>query len=73
MDEGCPEGADEAPTDRGIPIPKPFVDFQGMIRAGGRVDATLVSYNTKHPILLQSDHRVLYLITKHVHTHGHLR
>ncbi|XP_048579040.1 uncharacterized protein LOC125560752 [Nematostella vectensis] len=50
----------------------PFVDDKGIIRVGGRVDAALVSYDTRHPILLPSDHRGALLITRHVHKHGHL-
>ena len=49
----------------------PFVDDQGTIRVGGRVDTALVSYDAKHPILLPSNHRVSFLITKHVHARGH--
>ena len=49
----------------------PFVDDKGIIRVGGRVDAALVSYDTRHPILLPSDHRVAFLITRHIHDKGH--
>jgi len=49
----------------------PFIDDKGIIRVGGRVDAALVSYDTKHPILLPSNHRVSFLITRHAHMHGH--
>ncbi|XP_048577231.1 uncharacterized protein K02A2.6-like [Nematostella vectensis] len=50
----------------------PFVDDKGIIRVGGRLDAALVSYDTRHPILLPSDHRGALLITRHVHKHGYL-
>ena len=51
----------------------PFVDDKGIMRVGGRVDAALVSYDTRHPILLPSDHRVAFLITHHIHDKGHPR
>ena len=50
----------------------PFIDDKGIIRVGGRVDAALVLYDTKHLILLPSNHRVSFLITRHAHMHGHL-
>ena len=33
-----------------------FLDGKGVIRVGGRVDEAVVSYDTKHPTLLPSDH-----------------
>ena len=33
----------------------PFLDDNGVIRIGGRVDKVIVSYDTKHPALLPSD------------------
>ena len=49
----------------------PFVDENGVIRVGGRADKALVSYETRHPALLPSNHRISLLITRHVHQHGH--
>ena len=34
----------------------PFKDENGVIRVGGRVDKALVSYETRHPILLPNKH-----------------
>ena len=34
----------------------PFKDKNGVIRAGGRVDEAIVSYETRHPALLPSNH-----------------
>ena len=45
----------------------PFIDDKGIIRVGARVDAAMVSYDTKHPILLPSNHRVPLLITSCPH------
>ena len=49
----------------------PFTDEKGVIRVGGRADKALISYDTKHPILLPYKHRLSYLITIHYHMHGH--
>ena len=46
-------------------------DENGVIRVGGRVDKALVSYETKHPILLPNKHWISYLITHHMHQFGH--
>ena len=34
----------------------PFKDENSVIRVGGRVDEAIVSYETRHPALLPSDH-----------------
>ena len=49
----------------------PFKNENGVIRVGGRVDKALVSYETKHPILLQNEHWISYLITCHMRHFGH--
>ena len=49
----------------------PFLDEKGVIRVGGRVDEAVVSYETKHPALLPSDHSISWFITTHVHQYGH--
>ena len=47
----------------------PFVE--GIIRVGGRVDKAIVSYETKHPVLLPHDHIVSRLIIQEAHRCGH--
>lgn len=49
----------------------PFKDENGIIRVGGRVDEAIVSYETRHPALLPSDHWISVLITRHAHQYGH--
>ena len=49
----------------------PFKDENGVIRVGGRVDKALVSYETRHPILLPNKHWISYLITRHMHQYSH--
>ena len=41
-----------------------------MVRVGERVDQAVVSYETRHPALLPSDHWISMLITRHVHQRG---
>lgn len=49
----------------------PFVDEEGIIRVGGRVDNALVSYETKHPAFLPYHHRIPRLIAEEAHRMGH--
>ena len=49
----------------------PFEDKDGVIRVGGRVDETVVSYEMRHPALLPSDHWISMLITRQAHQYGH--
>ncbi|XP_068742502.1 uncharacterized protein [Montipora capricornis] len=49
----------------------PYVDQEGVWRVGGRADKALVSYETRHPVLLPGDHRISRLIVQHAHQFGH--
>jgi hypothetical protein len=49
----------------------PFTDDKGIIRVGGRVDKAIVTYDSKHPVLLPKNHHISYLITKDVHQIPH--
>ena len=49
----------------------PFVDDRSIIRVGGRVDPSLLSYDNKHPALLPHKHWVSVLITRDAHQSGH--
>ena len=52
-------------------MPSPFTDDKGIIRVGGRVDKAIVTYASKHPVLLPKNHHISYLITKDVHQITH--
>ncbi|PFX34825.1 hypothetical protein AWC38_SpisGene252 [Stylophora pistillata] len=45
----------------------PFVDDEGIIRVGGRVDKAIVSYESQRPVLLPHDHSVSRLIMQDAH------
>ena len=49
----------------------PYVDLEGVVRVGGRADKALVSYETRHPVLLPRDHWISPLIVRHAHQFGH--
>ena len=49
----------------------PYVDPDGVVRVGGRADKALVSYETRHPVLLSGDHWISCLIIQHAHQLGH--
>ena len=48
----------------------PFIDDEGIIRVGGRMNKAIVSYETKHPALLPHDHKISRLITREAHQCG---
>ena len=50
----------------------PFLDQEGVWRVGGRADKALVSYETRHPVLLPGDHRISRLIVQYTNQSGHL-
>ena len=45
----------------------PFVDVKGIIRVGGRVKPSLVSYDNTRPALLPRKHWISVLVTRDVH------
>lgn len=45
----------------------PFLDDNNIIRVGGRIDNSQLSYDSKHPILLPKTNHVTDLIIKHDH------
>ncbi|XP_047995968.1 uncharacterized protein LOC125233866 isoform X2 [Leguminivora glycinivorella] len=47
----------------------PFIDSQGLLRVGGRLDASDCTYDQKHPMLLRAKHT----LTKLIFTHEHVR
>lgn len=49
----------------------PFKDDRDILRVGGRVDPTLVSYDDKRPALLPHDHHLSTLIIRNAHESCH--
>ena len=49
----------------------PFTDEKEIIRVGGRADKAIVTYDSKHPVLLPKNHHISYLITKETHETNH--
>lgn len=45
----------------------PFMDPKGLIRVGGRLDASSIPFDSKHPILLHSSHHLTKLIFEREH------
>ena len=41
----------------------PFTDEKEIIRVGERADKAIVTYDSKHPVLLPKNHHISYLIT----------
>ena len=52
---------------------KPFTDQSGILRVGGRLTHTPIPYETKHPIILPSNHHITLLIINYYHSRlGHV-
>ena len=49
----------------------PFTDEDGLLRVGGRLDKSVVSYERKHPVLLPFDSNVSRIIVRSVHDESH--
>lgn len=45
----------------------PFIDDDGILRVGGRLENAKLSYDQKHPMLLPGDHNFSKLICRHEH------
>ncbi|CAG2252827.1 unnamed protein product [Mytilus edulis] len=51
----------------------PFVDKDGLLRVGGRLERSDISYESKHPIILPKDSPISRLIIENIHRSiGHL-
>jgi hypothetical protein len=52
----------------------PFIDEDGLLRVGGRLNCKDLSYDTRHPIILPKQHHVTELIITYLHEKGcHVR
>ena len=49
----------------------PYVDDKKLIRVGGRVDPSLVSYDNECPVLLPYNHHISKIIVRDAHSIGH--
>ena len=49
----------------------PFLDTQGIIRVGGRVNPRLATYDNTRPALLPRKHWISVLVTRNAHQSGH--
>ena len=45
----------------------PFLDQDGVLRVGGRLNRSSLTFEEKHPILLPKKHHVSQLIIRHYH------
>ena len=46
---------------------KPIIDVNGLVRVGGRLAKSDLSYEVKHPLILPRDHPVTSLVLRHYH------
>ncbi|KAF8774101.1 hypothetical protein HNY73_016692 [Argiope bruennichi] len=45
----------------------PFIDKDGLLRVGGRLQNASLQYNAKHPIILPNQHKLSILIVQYFH------
>lgn len=45
----------------------PFIDGQGILRVGGRIKRSLMSFDTKHPIIISNECRFAHLLALEAH------
>ena len=45
----------------------PFVDFHGLLRVGGRLLNSNLSYDMRHPIILSKQSLLPELMVRHIH------
>ena len=48
----------------------PFVDSDGILRVGGRLEMSNLPYDAKHPIILPKKHHISKLVIVHIHIHN---
>lgn len=73
QEESFPVELDKLRRER--PIPRgsklialdPFLDTNGIIRVGGRLENASISYDNKHPIILAQKHQVSQLLVQQIH------
>ncbi|KAG5872790.1 hypothetical protein JTB14_020381 [Gonioctena quinquepunctata] len=60
------KGKDIASTSKLISL-SPFIDADGLLRVGGRISKSNVSYDQKHPVIISNNHSVARLIIINEH------
>jgi len=49
----------------------PFMDSDGILGVGGRLQLSSLPYDAKHPVILPKKHHLSKLVVAHVHNQGH--
>ena len=48
-----------------------FLDSDGILRVGGRLEMSNLPYDAKHPVILPAKHHISRLVITHIHNQGH--
>ena len=48
-----------------------FLDSDGILRVGGRLEMSNLPYDAKHPVILPKKHHISRLVIAHIHNQGH--
>ena len=49
----------------------PFLDSDGILRVGGRLEMSNLPYDAKHPVVVPKKHHISKLVVAHIHVQGH--
>ena len=49
----------------------PFVDSDGILPVGGRLEMSNLPYDARHPVILPKKHHISKLVIAHIHNQGH--
>ena len=49
----------------------PYVDSDGILRVGGRLEMPNLPCDAKHPVILPKKHHISKLVIAHIHNQGH--
>jgi hypothetical protein len=55
----------------GMKMLSPFIDSNGLLRVGGRLQHSNLSYDVKHPLILPSKHHLVKMLVVHYHQTSH--
>jgi hypothetical protein len=64
---GCIKKQKDVPKKSNLRSLYPFADENGLLRVGGRLQNSKLSFNQKHPIILPSQHKISELLIKERH------
>lgn len=63
----CIESNDDLPRKSQLLSLNPYIDDEGLLRVGGRIDSASLPFDTKHPLILPPSSKITQLIISEAH------